>query len=392
MIYWQTAALFIIGMLQGINLVAFPAVSPILTSAQGFNYSNSAYGYLFLPQVILSIIFSFLSTEIALRGKIKIPFLLGLVANVLAMALLAFSVQLQHDPDSAYIILLGATGCIGIGFGLLVPFLNALTAEHFPKKIDSAILILNALLGLGTALSPVLVTLFTKMAAWWQLPICLAAAFTFMLLCSLALPLQLREKTDEPSKARLPMQFWLFAFFALLYGMLETVNGNWASLYMSSVLGSSLTKASLALSSFWLMVTLGRVFFAPFSKQTTFRSLPLLIALSLAALSLIRPGGEVQAILAFGVAGIGCSALLPLTISFATEQITGLSSSAAGAIIAFYLMGYGISAFGVGPMEHLLGVNLRVIFAISGGIAIILTLLASYLVKSSKPHGGKYGS
>ena len=72
MIYWQTAALFIIGMLQGINLVAFPAVSPILTSAQGFNYSNSAYGYLFLPQVILSIVFSFLSTEIALRGKIKI--------------------------------------------------------------------------------------------------------------------------------------------------------------------------------------------------------------------------------------------------------------------------------------------------------------------------------
>ena len=55
-------------------------------------------------------------------------------------------------------------------------------------------------------------------------------------------------------------------------------------------------------------------------------------------------------VLAFGLAGLGCSALLPLTISFGQEELTAFAAAAAGGVIAFYQLGYGIAAFGVGPL------------------------------------------
>ena len=47
----------------------------------------------------------------------------------------------------------------------------------------------------------------------------------------------------------MPSRFWIFAAFALLYGIVETMNGNWATLYMSQSLGASGTAASLALTA-----------------------------------------------------------------------------------------------------------------------------------------------
>ena len=54
--------------------------------------------------------------------------------------------------------------------------------------------------------------------------------------------------------------------------------------------------------------------------------------------------------LAFGLAGLGCSALLPLTISFGQKELPAVSAAVAGGVIAFYQLGYGIAAFGVGPL------------------------------------------
>ena len=46
-------------------------------------------------------------------------------------------------------------------------------------------------------------------------------------------------RTTPALRQRLPARFWVFAGFALLYGMVETINGNWATVYMSSSLGAS---------------------------------------------------------------------------------------------------------------------------------------------------------
>ena len=73
-------------------------------------------------------------------------------------------------------------------------------------------------------------------------------------------------------------------------------------------------------------------------------------------------------VLAFGLAGLGCSALLPLTISFGQEELTAFSAALAGGVIAFYQFGYGIAAFGVGPLLAG-GVELPTIYAVAAVIA-----------------------
>jgi len=52
---------------------------------------------------------------------------------------------------------------------------------------------------------------------------------------------------------------------SFLYGICETMNGNWASLYMKK-LGATTTLASVALMMFWGTVTAGRIFFAAIEK------------------------------------------------------------------------------------------------------------------------------
>ena len=60
---------------------------------------------------------------------------------------------------------------MGVGFGLTVPAINTLAAAFFPHNVDKAVLVLNALLGVGTALAPVFVAIFVGLGIWWGLPV-----------------------------------------------------------------------------------------------------------------------------------------------------------------------------------------------------------------------------
>ncbi|MBS0655891.1 MAG: MFS transporter, partial [Verrucomicrobia bacterium] len=169
-------AIYLAGLLQGISLVAFPAASTIFTSPHQFGFSVAAYGSLFIPQALLSITFAALNPKICRSLGSKCTLFLGLFANLLAMALLALSSLYMGEPTTSYTILLIATGCLGIGFGLTVPVLNLLVALLYPKKVDSLVLVLNALLGVGTALAPIFFALFTALGFWWELPLLLVVA------------------------------------------------------------------------------------------------------------------------------------------------------------------------------------------------------------------------
>ena len=97
------------------------------------------------------------------------------------MALLFLSQFAISNAPVAYGMLILATTNLGIGFGLTVPALNTFAAAFFPQKTDSAVLILNALLGLGTV-SPVLVAVFIGLSIWWGLPLLVAVLLLALLL------------------------------------------------------------------------------------------------------------------------------------------------------------------------------------------------------------------
>jgi MFS family permease len=374
------------GLVQGLALVAFPAAGGILTNPEDFNLSSSAYGGLFLPQAVLSIGASLLSSKLASSLGSRWVFLLGLIANFVAMALLALSVFVMHGA-MAYGVLLTATACLGLGFGLVVPSLNAFAVLFFPKKSDKAVLVLNALLGAGMAVSPLLIALFVGFGIWWGLPLFLALALVCVFLFAVPLVFPQEKRETRRGGSRIPWQFWLFALFALLYGAVETVNGNWGAIYMKRVLHADNTVALLALTFFWAMVTCGRVLFAViervFSERWTFRVLPLVAAGAL--IFIAQPSGGVREVVLFGLSGLGCSALLPLSISLANKARSSMSASAvSGGVICFYLLGYGIAAFGVGPLLEFGVVSLSSVFIFTAGIALCLSFLAFVVARLTK--------
>jgi hypothetical protein len=68
--------------------------------------------------------------------------------------------------------------------------------------------------------------------------------------------------------------------------------------------------------------------------------------------------------------------MLPLIISFGQKSMPTIAASVAGLLIAFYQLGYGLAAFGVGPLENLAGLSLGRIFAFTAIPALILAALA----------------
>src|SRR5262245_49210070 len=260
----EVVAVYGAGIVQGVALVTFPAASAVFTSPQYYNLTSTQYGAMFLPQALTAILSALLGAGMARSLGAKRILALGLVANLASMLLLVLSQLAIGHGSLAYLTLLLATTSLGLGFGLTVPALNTLAASFFPGRVDSAVLVLNALLGLGTALAPVFVAVFTGLGFWWGLPLCVATLLVGLLAFSLRLPLRAGEgvPAEAHGAPKLPTRFWIFAAFALLYGIVETLNGNWATLYMTKSLGASTTAGSVALTAFWGMVTVGRLFFA----------------------------------------------------------------------------------------------------------------------------------
>ncbi len=71
-----------------------------------------------------------------------------------------------------------------------MPALNTFTAVFHPQAIDRSVLVLNALLGVGTAVAPVFVAIFVGLGFWWGLPLLAAVLLAAVLLVSLGLPLR----------------------------------------------------------------------------------------------------------------------------------------------------------------------------------------------------------
>jgi MFS family permease len=324
------------GLVQGIALVTFPAASGIFTSRTGYDLTSSQYGLMFAPQVVTAIVAALLGAGLlwprfTARVSEKGTYLAGLAADLAAMVLLVASWGVAHQHAAAYGLLLAATACLGAGFGFTVPSLNTLTAALHPGAEDRSVLVLNALLGLGTALAPAFVAVFNGIGFWIGLPVLAAVLLAGLIAVSLRLPLSPaaapgQAQRHEQARTGLPAPFWMFGLFAFLYGICETMNGNWSQLDLAS-LGVKSATASLALTGFWAMVTVGRVLIAVLQhwlpSRAAYHGLPFLLAAAFALIAALPHNAPGAAVAAFCLAGLGCSALLPPRSALARWSVLG---------------------------------------------------------------------
>ena len=143
--------------------------------------------------------------------------------------------------------------------------------------------------------------------------------------------------------------------------MIETVNGNWAILYMKNS-GADIQNRLARFNGFLGNGDRGEALFHSHQQELHFPPSPLFTAIALFP-TWVWPGSVFV-----------CPGRLRLLGPFAPhDQLwgKGLSAAVAGSLIAFYLLGYGIAAFGVGPIESL-GIPLKEIFGLSALLSLAL--------------------
>lgn len=382
----EVITVYAIGLFQGLSLVAFPAAAIVLTSKTGYDLSKNQYGILFLPQVILAIASSLALPALARRFGLKRVLLAGLIANTLAMSLLVGSYPLRSDA-AAYPMLLLATASLGLGFGLTLGSTSTYAGAFMPDRRAVALTSLNVLLGLGTALSPLLIAVFTAVGQWWYLPLLAAAGLAVLTAATLAQPMSLPDvetstgAAETPAgKAAIPRLFWLFAAALVIYGLAETMFGNWGTTLLTGR-GVKPDSANDALAAFWAAVTIGRLLIALVSAKIpstlSYVVLPWAIGVALLLAPTARSGGAGIAVFALG--GLACSGFFPMTVGYGESTFPTMVELAAGWLIAAYQLGYGIAAFGAGALQNV--ISLSAIFRLVAVLVVPMAVLATVIAR-----------
>ena len=358
---FEILTIYLTGLLQGLVLVIVPAASLVFTDPAKFGFSPSDYGLLFIPQVIMAIVASILGPSFVQRWGMRTVLRGGLFFNLLAMILIASSQLVMANHQLAFTLVILGTGLVGAGFGSTLPTINVYASNFFPKNSASALTVLHTLLGIGTALAPFLVTIFIKQLGWWMLPVLVILALSIILISAFILPLKdgRSESTSETAivkpKEFLPLRVRLFMLNVFLYGFCETIFANWAIIYLNKEKAVGIREAGFALAIFWVMVSVGRLVISVLSvwipSRYVYRTLPVLILFSLFNVAVVK--SSMAGMLAFGLAGLSCSAFFPLTFSFGQKDFESIAERVSGWIMAAYMLGYGLAAYGIGKIVEL---------------------------------------
>jgi MFS family permease len=364
------------GLVQGIGFTTIPAAGNFLISPEGFHFTTEQYGSLFIPMILGAILASFFGGILAQKRSNKTLLLAAGILNTIAMGMVALSQATIHHRNLAFPFLLTSMAFMGAGFGTTITALNPCVLYFFPSKSSTALTALHACLGIGTAIGPLLLNLFISLKNWWIDPLLIALAFLILwLLTLLYLPQKMNIKLNEDlSMTQKNTHFFLliFAVIALIYGITETTFGNWATIFLHQEKKFSQIQANHVLSVFWGSLTSGRILIAILSYKISPRYF--IDSMNIA-------------LIAFSLAGVGCSAYLPLTVSFGEKYSRSHASFVSGLLISTYMLGYGISAEGIGLLRKETSITFHTVYLWLGVLVILLGLLclfATHIKKHSR--------
>ncbi len=373
------------GLLQGLAVVSFPASATVFRTLHGLG--DEAYGSLFLPQTALTIVGSLLggalASRIGLRGLLVAASAIS-GASQLALLAVAFIASAYALP-----VLLLATGLAGLGFGLAAAPLNSLPGTLFPKRRDSALLMLHTAIGAGFSVGPLLVGGLVGAGHWVVFPGLVAAAALVLAAVSMRAALASPPAADAQRRRGAPPGLvLLFGFVAVFYAFAEGTFSNWATVFLYEERAVSASMATLALSGFWAALTIGRVVIAGIVTRVASEKVWLGLPVAIAAAFLLLPlaNGAASGIALFFFAGLACSGFFPLTVAIASRRFAGSEAIVSSLLTAALMLGVGAGSFALGALRPL--GSFEFLYRLAAGYplaALLVGLLALALTAHPPP-------
>jgi len=369
---------FLASFVQGLVSVAFPASAAVL---RGQGLTDAQYGSIFLPQMALAAAVALGSGLVLDRLGAKRGLVLGSTLMALSQAAL-FLVPFAPRGGVYPLALLG-TSLLGLGAGISAGPLNAYPQVLFPARSESAVVALHTIVGIGLAVTPVFAGAMIAHGTWLAVPLVLVAA-NLVLLVVIE-----REDLPEPEPRRRAAPsvrpvgdgaLWLFIGVGALYGVTESVYGNWAVVFLNEERGLGVAAAGLALTAFWAALTAGRLAVAAvLLRVRAAPTLPALAALMAASCLLVPLAGSPRgAVLVFALGGLGCSAVFPLAVGLGGRRFPDDRAWVSSVLFAALVAGQAVGSLGPGLLHARL--ELATIYrlaALPPALAVLLAVRAA---------------
>jgi predicted MFS family arabinose efflux permease len=371
----SVALVYAVALLQGAFGVTIAASSTALR--QRLALGDTLYGSLFLPALLLAMVTSLLGHALLRRWSLRGLFLFSLAAEVVTLSLMALAGVIGRPFGLP--VLLAGVALAGPAMGAFGITLNTAAIELFPGRRDGALTAMHGLLGVGATVWPMVVAAAVGLRAWPAAPLFLAGLFALALFLSWRRPLQGVAEEIHPAHAQsqVPRRLASRSLTAFVYGIAEATFTMWAVIYLYEQRGLPAGVAAAALSAFWLTMTAGRLLAAVVVRWSSPVNLTLILSvgISVAFLLVSRAHDTGGALLAFGFAGLACSAVFPLLLSLGSADFPERTPQVSAIYTAAVLAGISVGSFAVGPLRGLLGLERIYQFAAIGPLVLAALVL-----------------
>jgi len=337
----------------GIVTVLLSPLLPTLSARWSLNYSQA--GALFTAQFLASTVAVLLSGLLIARWGFRFAIKAGLlVIAVSVAALLAGSRVLGMICIAGY----------GAGLGLAVPAANLLVSEVNPGRRGAALNLLNFSWSAGAVACPFLVAAATKSH---RVPLFLALVAGLCALVGVgiaAMPRSIHEpsqtKVADGTGATIPWKHRSFSVLAALFFLYvgaENSFGGWVASYANSLGSMSAAMAVMTPSFFYSALMLGR-WLAPLllRRFEEIRVAQAGVLLACAGMAGLVGSHSLPSVMASAtVAGLGLSAVYPITISLLSREFGHAASRVGSLMFTCANLGGAILPWLVGVSSHQLG-------------------------------------
>jgi MFS transporter, FHS family, glucose/mannose:H+ symporter len=347
----------------GVITVLLSPLLPTLSARWSLSYSQA--GQLFAAQFLSSTVAVLLSGSLVARWGFRFAIKVGLLVMAVSVAALLTGSRLV------------GIACIagyGAGLGLAVPAANLLVAEVNPSRRSAALNLLNFSWSAGAVACPFLVAAAAKNQ---HIPTLLVLVAGFSLLVAVAIA-AMPASILEPSVSRLApgdnaathwrhQSLLILATLFFIYVGVENGFGGWVASYANSLGSMSSTVAVMTPSFFYSALMLGR-WLAPLLlrriEETRVAQGCLLVACAGMA-GLVASHSMFGVMGSASVAGLGLSAVYPITISLLSREF-GQSASRFGSLM------FTCANLGGASLPWLVGASSNQFGTLKAGLAVPL--------------------
>lgn len=370
----------------GVVTVLLGPMLPALSARWSLNYSQA--GSLFTAQFLASTAGVGVSGILISRRGFRFALNVGLLVMAAGVAGLSAGSHLWG---------LGCIAAYGAGLGLAVPAANLLVAEVNPGRRSAALNLLNFSWSVGAVACPFLVAGAARSNRVATLTILVAAVLLLVMLGILSTHSRVAEPVLSGGDRRPARINWgsrsLLVLAALFFLYVGTENsfGGWIASYAKSLGTIPLGRSVMAPSFFYSALLVGR-WLAPLilrrmDEVKLARSGTLVACAGMAGLILSRamPGVVGSAI----VAGVGLSAVYPITIALLSREFGAAASRVGSVMFTMANLGGACLPWLVGYASNRFG-NLKVGLAapLIAGIGMFVLYLSNWKTE----HRGEHGS